>query len=91
LRQESEGRRQGTGGERKKGWGAEELRNKRELIIFEYLARKSHPKFRSPGDRRQEAVPMKKNFFTTMHENPSRPVSVSPRPRVPVSIFRLGD
>ncbi|NEP12966.1 MAG: hypothetical protein F6K14_22725 [Symploca sp. SIO2C1] len=26
-----------------------ELREKRELIIFGYLARKSHPKFRSPG------------------------------------------
>ncbi|NEP11767.1 MAG: hypothetical protein F6J92_36430 [Symploca sp. SIO1A3] len=25
-----------------------ELREKRELIIFGYLARKSHPKFRSP-------------------------------------------
>ncbi|NES25135.1 MAG: hypothetical protein F6K41_41070 [Symploca sp. SIO3E6] len=46
----------GTRGERKKGWGAEERRSggaeerrkKRELIIFGYLARKSHPKFRSP-------------------------------------------
>ncbi|NER49418.1 MAG: hypothetical protein F6J92_22525 [Symploca sp. SIO1A3] len=26
-----------------------ELREKRELIIFGYLARKSHPKFRSPA------------------------------------------
>ncbi|NES17734.1 MAG: hypothetical protein F6K41_02020 [Symploca sp. SIO3E6] len=49
----------GQGGERKKGWGAEErrsggvgeLRKKRELIIFGYLARKSHPKFRSPRTR----------------------------------------
>ncbi|NES20661.1 MAG: hypothetical protein F6K41_17450 [Symploca sp. SIO3E6] len=50
----AEERRSGGAEERRSG-GAEERRKKRELIIFGYLARKSQPKFRSPGGRRQEA------------------------------------
>jgi len=39
------------GGERKKGWGAEERRKKRELIIFGYkaLVNPTH-NFTSPGN-----------------------------------------
>ncbi|NER23433.1 MAG: hypothetical protein F6J96_22570 [Symploca sp. SIO1C2] len=45
----------GSGGaeERRKLRELRELRKKRELIIFGYLARKSLPKFRSPGGRRE--------------------------------------
>jgi len=36
--------------------GAEERRKKRELIIFGYLARKSHPKFSSPWEDKEELI-----------------------------------
>ncbi|NER24358.1 MAG: hypothetical protein F6J86_34020 [Symploca sp. SIO1B1] len=41
------------------------------------------------GGRRQEAVIMKKNFFTTMHENSFLPVSASPRLRISASLPNL--
>jgi len=45
----------GGGGEMGSG-GAEERRKKRELIIFGYLARKSHPKFSSPWGDKEELI-----------------------------------
>ncbi|NES23545.1 MAG: hypothetical protein F6K41_32660 [Symploca sp. SIO3E6] len=42
------GERRSEGAEERRSGGVGELSKKRELIIFGYLARKSHPKFRSP-------------------------------------------
>jgi len=70
-------RKKGWGAEERRSGGAEELlaqwnkvrelRKKRELIIFGYLARKSHPKFRLPGEEIERTKKTKKINYSTFH------------------------